>query len=123
MKPSEPADKAPHHPSHHWGSFADDPWSDDLDPVTGDAWDQAVRASRSMARRQMPTDIIPAKPGHHWGSFADDPWSDDLDPVIGDAWDQAVRASCSKAASKRALRQPDELEAARTGDHAGEDEG
>lgn len=119
MKPSEPPDKAPHHPGHHWGSFADDPWSDDLDPVTGEAWERAVRASRSSAMRRSPLDTDPRR-ADHWGSFASDPWCADLDPVTGEAWDQAMRASRSRAGTPGALLNPEKLEAARTGDGAGE---
>lgn len=36
------------HPGHHWGPFADDPNSKLLDPVTGEAWDQAVEAARRL---------------------------------------------------------------------------
>lgn len=36
------------HPSHHWGPFADDPWSPDLDCVSGAVWEEVVRrAARS----------------------------------------------------------------------------
>lgn len=49
MKPPQPSRRPPPHPGHHWGSFADDPWSDDLDPVTGEAWKQAVRVSCTRA--------------------------------------------------------------------------
>jgi hypothetical protein len=37
---------APLHPANHWGPFATDPWSPDLDPVTGPAWERAARAGR-----------------------------------------------------------------------------
>ncbi len=35
------------HPGHHWGPFARDPWSPDLDPVVGTAWDLAAMAGRA----------------------------------------------------------------------------
>lgn len=34
------------HPGHHWGPFAKDPWSPDLDPVVGELWERACRAGR-----------------------------------------------------------------------------
>lgn len=38
------------HPAHHWGAFADDPWNEHLDAVTGEVWEEVVR--RSMRSRQ-----------------------------------------------------------------------
>lgn len=35
------------HPGHHWGPFARDPWSPDLDPVVGTTWDLAAMAGRA----------------------------------------------------------------------------
>jgi len=37
---------SPKHPVNHWGPFADDPWSDLLDPVTGPEWEAAVESAR-----------------------------------------------------------------------------
>jgi len=37
---------SPRHPVNHWGPFADDPWSDELDPVTGPEWEAAVESAR-----------------------------------------------------------------------------
>jgi hypothetical protein len=34
------------HPANHWGPFAKDPWSPDLDPVIGPDWERAARAGR-----------------------------------------------------------------------------
>lgn len=49
-KPAEPR-RPPLHPANHWGPFANDPWSPDLDPVVGEAWELAVRAGRTDAER------------------------------------------------------------------------
>jgi hypothetical protein len=38
------------HPGHHWGPFAKDPWSPDLDPVVGEVWERAVRAGRGSSK-------------------------------------------------------------------------
>jgi hypothetical protein len=48
------------HPAHHWGPFATNPWSPDLDPVTGPAWDIAVRAGRLSIK---PSSKATARPG------------------------------------------------------------
>ena len=39
------------HPGHHWGPFARDPWSPELDPVVGAAWDLAASAGRTGTPR------------------------------------------------------------------------
>jgi hypothetical protein len=43
-KPKAPTAKL--HPGHHWGPFANDPWSPDLDPVVGEVRERACRAGR-----------------------------------------------------------------------------
>src|SRR6266700_982865 len=101
MKPPAP------HPANHWGLFADDPNSELLDLVTGEAWDQAVEAARRLRlatqsadeRRRSKAEVNKAPnenamyPGHSWGPFANDPWSSILDVVQGEAWDRAVAAA------------------------------
>ncbi|MCO6416159.1 hypothetical protein JYK14_08260 [Siccirubricoccus sp. KC 17139] len=41
-------DDRPLHPGHHWGPFASDPWSPDLDLVTGEAWEALVEQARRI---------------------------------------------------------------------------
>ena len=47
------------HPGHHWGPFAKDPWSPDLDPVVGEVWERAARAGR-VRLKPPPADGEPA---------------------------------------------------------------
>lgn len=80
------------HAGHHWGPFADDPWSPLLDLVDGPVWEEAVRhAERSC--RAHPAWPVAHAPGHHSGPFADDPWSRLLDLVDGPVWEAVVRRS------------------------------
>lgn len=54
---------APLHPGHHWGPFARDPWSPDLDPVVGPAWDIAAMAGRAGTARMPRRGLGPASDG------------------------------------------------------------
>ncbi len=52
-KPAAPPAKL--HPGHHWGPFANDPWSPDLDPVVGEVWELACRAGRVIVTARPET--------------------------------------------------------------------
>ena len=43
------------HPGHHWGPFAKDPWSPDLDPVVGEVWERAARSGRVGVKQPAAT--------------------------------------------------------------------
>ena len=56
-----------HHPANHWGPFADDPFSAELDCVSPAVWQEAVRrAERSRLARtgalRPPASIARGKP-------------------------------------------------------------
>jgi hypothetical protein len=51
------------HPGHHWGPFARDPWSPDLDPVVGEVWERAARGGRVAVRRPAHEAPVGAKGG------------------------------------------------------------
>ena len=51
MSNETPDQKPPLHPANHWGPFANDPWSPDLDPVEGEVWELACRGGRVGVKR------------------------------------------------------------------------
>jgi len=71
-------DPHPKHPVNHWGPFADDPWSDLLDPVTGPEWEAAVEAARRTRlalTRKQDGDTHPAVPPESEGATQAEPQS------------------------------------------------